>query len=165
MRPKASRLRWWLVPVTLALGSLVLDASIVATDYLMRERIASAAPRVGAALRPAASFASIADEDARSRALFVEAGTAVTVLARSQAAPRETASEARSLAEICEQLEAPLRSGATAARELREYVAHDPYAAWAGSPGSDRQLSPNGQARLRELLEAWIDTGAVCPSP
>ncbi len=40
-----TRLRWWLVPITFALGSLILDASIVATDYLARGRIASAAPR------------------------------------------------------------------------------------------------------------------------
>jgi hypothetical protein len=44
MSTRESRLRWWLTPVTFAFGSLILDASIVATDYVARGRIASAAP-------------------------------------------------------------------------------------------------------------------------
>jgi hypothetical protein len=51
MRTKGSRLRWWLAPITFAFGSLVLDATIVATDYLARSRIASAAPQPSPAPR------------------------------------------------------------------------------------------------------------------
>lgn len=44
MRAKESRLRWWLTPITFAFGSLVLDVSIVVSDYVARGRIAFAAP-------------------------------------------------------------------------------------------------------------------------
>lgn len=47
MKARESRLRWWLTPITFAFGSLVLDVTIVLTDYVARGRIASAdAPSV-----------------------------------------------------------------------------------------------------------------------
>lgn len=73
MNQKKSRLRWLLMPVSIAFGTLALDAAIVANDYVAKDRIASAAPR-NATLRTPASFQAIGDKKARSRALFVEAG-------------------------------------------------------------------------------------------
>jgi hypothetical protein len=62
MRARGSRLRWWIAPVTFAFGSLVLDASIVATDYVVKGRIASAAPRPPVTLREGKSLDAICEQ-------------------------------------------------------------------------------------------------------
>ncbi|MET0283110.1 MAG: Isoquinoline 1-oxidoreductase subunit [Polyangiales bacterium] len=219
MRARESRLRWWIAPITFAFGSLVLDASIVATDYVAKGRIASAAPRT-VTLRGPASFASISNESARSRALFAEAGKvllhercvnchpageqplqgkgephqpgvvrgedgfgAVALRCNTchqaenyeasgvpghpkwHVAPREMAWEGKSLGAICEQIKDPARNGGMDLSKLHEHVTHDTLVGWAWNPGKDREPAPGTQARLGELFQAWIDTGAVCPSP
>jgi hypothetical protein len=73
----------------------------------------------------------------------------------------EMAWEGKSVAQICAQLKDPNRNGG---RDLHEHMAHDDLVAWGWNPGSGRAPAPGSQARLGELIQAWIDTGAHCPS-
>ena len=56
---------------------------------------------------------------------------------------------------------------ATAARSLallHEHFAKDDLVAWGWAPGEGREPAPGTQQQLGELAQAWIDTGAECPS-
>jgi hypothetical protein len=46
---------------------------------------------------------------------------------------------------------------------LHEHLAKDDLIAWGWNPGLGRVPVPGTQARLGELIQAWIDTGAQCP--
>jgi hypothetical protein len=78
-------------------------------------------------------------------------------------APVEMAWEGKSAGEICTQLKDPKRNGGRDLMLLHEHVAHDDLVAWGWNPGSGRAPAPGSQARLGELVQAWIDTGAHCP--
>jgi hypothetical protein len=78
-------------------------------------------------------------------------------------APIEMAWEGKSAAEICVQLKDPNRNGGRDLKLLHEHIAHDDLVAWGWNPGSGRVPAPGSQARLGELIQAWIDTGAHCP--
>jgi hypothetical protein len=78
-------------------------------------------------------------------------------------APIEMAWEGKSAAEICAQLKDPRRNGGRDLKLLHEHFAHDDLVAWGWNPGSGRAPAPGSQARLGELIQAWIDTGAHCP--
>jgi hypothetical protein len=79
-------------------------------------------------------------------------------------APREMAWEGKTLAEICEQIKDGQRNGGMDLAALHEHMAHDTLVGWACNPGANREPAPGTQARLGELIKAWIDSGAVCPS-
>ena len=78
-------------------------------------------------------------------------------------APIEMAWEGKSVGEICIQLKDPERNGGRDLTLLHEHIAHDDLVAWGWNPGSGRAPAPGSQARLGELIQAWIDTGAHCP--
>src|SRR5438552_5199858 len=78
-------------------------------------------------------------------------------------APIEMAWEGKSVGEICAQLKDPKRNGGRDLALLHEHIAHDDLLAWGWNPGSGRAPAPGSQARLGELIQAWIDTGAHCP--
>ena len=78
-------------------------------------------------------------------------------------APAEQAWEGKSLAEICEQLKDQDRSHKTLA-ELQEHNANDSLVGWGWHPGEGRQPVPGTQKIFGELTQAWIDTGAHCPT-
>jgi hypothetical protein len=42
-------------------------------------------------------------------------------------------------------------------------MAKDELVGWGWAPGEGRDPVPGTQARFGEIIQAWIDTGAVCP--
>jgi hypothetical protein len=78
-------------------------------------------------------------------------------------APIEMAWEGKTMGEICAQLKDPSRNGGRNLTLLHDHFASDDLVAWAWNPGVGRIPVPGTQARLGELIKAWIDTGAQCP--
>lgn len=79
-------------------------------------------------------------------------------------APRSMAWVGHSPRQICEQLKDPARNGGKSLAQLVEHNAHDELVAWGWNPGADREPAPGTQARFGAITEAWIETGAECPS-
>ncbi|MDB4989174.1 MAG: Isoquinoline 1-oxidoreductase subunit, partial [Myxococcaceae bacterium] len=79
-------------------------------------------------------------------------------------APIEMAWEGKTLGQICEQIKDPARNGAMNLSQLHEHMAHDTLVGWGWSPGAEREPVPGTQQRFGELIQAWIDSGAECPS-
>ena len=79
-------------------------------------------------------------------------------------APREMAWVGRSVAAICNQLKDPQRNGGKSLAQIALHNAHDELVAWGWSPGSDREPAPGTQRAFGAIVQAWIDTGAECPS-
>jgi hypothetical protein len=78
-------------------------------------------------------------------------------------APIAMAWEGKSIGEICRQIKDPDRNGGRSLELLHEHLAKDDLVGWAWSPGPGRDPVPGTQARLGELIQAWIDSGAACP--
>jgi hypothetical protein len=78
-------------------------------------------------------------------------------------APIEMAWEGKSPGEICAQLKDRNRNGGRDLALLHEHLAKDDLIAWGWNPGLGREPVPGTQARLGELIQAWIDAGAQCP--
>ena len=78
-------------------------------------------------------------------------------------APKEMAWEGKTVGQICEQLKDKARNGGRDLALLHEHLAKDDLVAWGWRPGDGRPPAPGSQARLGELIQAWIDTGAHCP--
>ena len=172
-------------------------------------------------LRPAASFANIEDQRARSIALFEEAGKVIQsprcvnchpvgdrprqtdgrrlhipLVVRGadgfgapgmrcktchhdnnfdqvgipgndhwHLAPVSMTWEGRTLGQICEQLKDPARNDNRVAADMAKHVTTDTLVKWAWSPGGDRAPVPGTNEEFGELLRAWAETGAECPSP
>lgn len=79
-------------------------------------------------------------------------------------APREMTWLGKSAAEICVQLKDPGRNGHRSLAQVHDHLAHDGLVAWGWKPGADRAPAPGSQAELAALFQAWIDSGAVCPT-
>ncbi|MGF1476643.1 MAG: Isoquinoline 1-oxidoreductase subunit [Geminicoccaceae bacterium] len=69
-----------------------------------------------------------------------------------------------SLGEICEAIKDPERNGGRSLAELHEHNANDGLVGWGWEPGAGREPVPGTQQAFGELTQAWIDTGAHCPS-
>jgi hypothetical protein len=82
---------------------------------------------------------------------------------RWMTAPIEMAWEGKSVGEICRQIKDPDRNGGRNLSLVHEHLAHDDLVAWGWQPGAGRDPAPGSQALLGELVQAWIDTGALCP--
>jgi hypothetical protein len=80
-------------------------------------------------------------------------------------APGEMAWEGKSIGKICEQLKDPARNGGRNLAALHEHMAQDDLVAWGWDPGPGREPAPGTQAIFGDLIQAWIETGAECPSP
>jgi hypothetical protein len=78
-------------------------------------------------------------------------------------APIEMAWEGKSMGEICRQIKDPRRNGGRSLELLHEHLAKDELVGWGWHPGPGRDPVPGTQARLGELIKAWIDSGAACP--
>jgi hypothetical protein len=78
-------------------------------------------------------------------------------------APLAMAWEGKSLGQICQQIKDPARNGGKTLAQLHEHMAKDDLVAWGWTPGEGREPVPGTQERFGEIIEAWIDTGAVCP--
>lgn len=79
-------------------------------------------------------------------------------------APIEMAWVGKTLREICEQMKDPKRNGGKTAAQIVEHNAHDELVAWGWHPGHGREPAPGTQAQLGELVAAWVETGAECPT-
>ncbi len=81
-----------------------------------------------------------------------------------QLAPIEMGWVGLTAAEVCEQLKDPERNGGRTLAELHEHNAEDGLVGWGWDPGEGRTPAPGSQEVFGALTQAWIDTGAVCPS-
>jgi hypothetical protein len=79
-------------------------------------------------------------------------------------APAEMAWQGKSLGAICGQIKDPARNGGKSMAELHHHMAQDHLVGWAWNPGAGRVAAPGTQAQFGELIKAWIDTGAKCPT-
>jgi hypothetical protein len=78
-------------------------------------------------------------------------------------APREMAWEGKSLGEICAQIKDRERNGGRSLEELVHHIGTDTLVGWAWAPGAGRRPAPCTQKQAGALVEAWVQTGAVCP--
>ena len=79
-------------------------------------------------------------------------------------APREMAWEGKSLGEICAQIKDRKRNGGRSPQDLIHHIGTDTLVGWAWAPGFDRQPAPGTQKIAGALVQAWVETGAVCPA-
>jgi hypothetical protein len=79
-------------------------------------------------------------------------------------APREMAWQGKTLGEICAQIKDPARNGGRSLQQILTHMATDTLVGWAWAPGFGRQPAPGTQQELGALIEAWLKTGAVCPT-
>jgi hypothetical protein len=182
--------------------------------------VSAAQPDPAKTLRSVQAFASIADDQQRSLALFEEAGKVITharcvnchpagdrpaqgddrrphmpLVVRGvdnfgavgmrcttchgpanfdaagipgnpawHVAPIEMAWVGKSLGEICRQIKDPQRNGGKSMEELIHHMAEDSLVGWGWNPGVGREPAPGTQKEFGELIKAWSDTGAVCPT-
>ncbi len=79
-------------------------------------------------------------------------------------APREMAWEGKTLAEICAQIKDPGQNGNRPLASLVEHIGEDHLVGWAWAPGSGRRPAPGTQKEAGALVEAWVKSGAACPT-
>jgi hypothetical protein len=79
-------------------------------------------------------------------------------------APASMAWQGKSLGEICNQIKDPNRNGGFTLARLHSHMAEDHLVGWAWHPGEGRTPAPGTQAEFGALIQAWIDTGAHCPT-
>jgi hypothetical protein len=79
-------------------------------------------------------------------------------------APREMAWEGKTVGEICAQIKDPARNGNRPLETLVAHIGEDHLVGWAWTPGADRKPAPGTQKEAGSLVEAWVKTGAVCPT-
>jgi len=75
-------------------------------------------------------------------------------------APREMAWEGKTPAEICAQIKDPARN----VEDLIHHIGADTLVGWAWQPGFGRAPAPGTQKEAGALVDAWVKTGAVCPT-
>jgi hypothetical protein len=79
-------------------------------------------------------------------------------------APRGMAWEGKTLGEICAQIKDRERNGGRSLEELVHHIGTDSLVGWAWAPGFDRRPAPGTQREAGALAEAWVKTGAACPT-
>jgi hypothetical protein len=79
-------------------------------------------------------------------------------------APIEMAWEGKSLGEICQQIKDPARNGDMTMEEFVAHMAEDDLVGWGWDPGEGREPVPGTQEVFGELIKAWVETGATCPT-
>jgi hypothetical protein len=80
-------------------------------------------------------------------------------------APKSMAWQHKSLGQICVELKDPKRNGGRTLAQIHDHMANDSLVGWGWHPGGNRVPAPGTQEQLGMLIQAWIDTGAACPSP
>src|SRR5450755_757152 len=76
----------------------------------------------------------------------------------------EMAWQDRTLGQICEQMKDPARNGGKDMAALLRHAGEDSLVGWGWAPGVGRTPAPATHAQFGELLHAWADAGAYCPS-
>jgi hypothetical protein len=79
-------------------------------------------------------------------------------------APASMAWEGRSAQQVCEHLKDEKRNGGRSPDKIVEHMRRDALVAWAWTPGTGREPAPGTQEKFAALVEAWVRTGAACPS-
>lgn len=79
-------------------------------------------------------------------------------------APASMAWQGKSLGEICAQLKDRTRNGDKDLAAISKHMREDTLVGWGWRPGAQRTPAPGTQAAFGELFEAWVRSGAVCPS-
>jgi hypothetical protein len=80
-------------------------------------------------------------------------------------APVSMSWQGKTLGEICRQIKDRARNGGRSLADIRTHMATDRLVGWAWRPGEGRKPAPGTQAEFGTLIEAWISTGAHCPTP
>lgn len=78
-------------------------------------------------------------------------------------APPEMAWEGKTVSEICVQIKDHKRNGNRSLRDIVEHIGKDTLVGWAWAPGIGRTPAPGTQKEAGALVEAWMNSGAVCP--
>jgi hypothetical protein len=78
-------------------------------------------------------------------------------------APSEMAWQNKTPGEICAQIKDPARNGGRSLQQIVTHVTDDSLVGWAWAPGVGREPAPGTQKELGALIQAWLNTGAVCP--
>jgi hypothetical protein len=79
-------------------------------------------------------------------------------------APASMTWAGRSLGEICRQMTDPARNGNLDQVALLKHVSENKLVGWAWAPGGKRMPAPGTQAGFGALMQAWFESGAVCPA-
>jgi hypothetical protein len=79
-------------------------------------------------------------------------------------APLSMAWQGKSISDICRQIKDVKLNGGRDLKLLQEHIAKDDIVAWGWKPGPGREPAPGSQEAAGKLVQAWIDTGAECPS-
>ena len=79
-------------------------------------------------------------------------------------APVSMAWEGRSLGQICEQIKDRECNGGRTMADLLHHLSEDTLVGWAWAPGSGRTPAPGTQAVFGEIMRAWAEAGAYCPT-
>ncbi|MCS0497690.1 Isoquinoline 1-oxidoreductase subunit [Ancylobacter mangrovi] len=79
-------------------------------------------------------------------------------------APASMAWQGLTLGEICRQIKDPARNGGRSLADILKHMGTDHLVGWAWHPGAGREPAPGTQEAFGALIEAWIATGAHCPS-
>lgn len=79
-------------------------------------------------------------------------------------APPSMSWQGKTTGQICEQIKDPARNGGRSLAMILEHMSRDSLVGWAWAPGAGRQPAPGTQQEFGQLLAAWIETGAACPS-
>jgi len=79
-------------------------------------------------------------------------------------APASMAWQGRTIGEICQQLKDPVRNGNRTLAQIEKHMVEDHLVGWAWHPGDGRTPAPGTQVLFGELIAAWVETGAHCPS-
>ena len=79
-------------------------------------------------------------------------------------APPSMAWQGKTPAQICAQIKDPARNGGRTLVQIHEHIALDSLVGWAWAPGTGRTPAPGTQKQMGALIDAWVATGAACPS-
>jgi hypothetical protein len=79
-------------------------------------------------------------------------------------APASMAWAGRSLGEICRQIKDGAQNGNLDQAALLKHVSENKLVGWAWAPGGKRTPAPGTQAEFGALMQAWFESGAVCPA-
>jgi len=79
-------------------------------------------------------------------------------------APIEMAWQGQTLGEICEQIKDPQRNGGKTLEEIVHHMSEDSLVGWGWNPGAGREPAPGTQKAFGALVEAWVASGAACPT-
>jgi hypothetical protein len=79
-------------------------------------------------------------------------------------APIEMAWQGKTLGQICEQIKDTARNGNKDMAALVKRMAEDSLVGWGWSPGEGRAPVPGTQAQFGDLIKAWAEAGADCPT-